>query len=183
MIGGAAAPRSMIEAFEQDYGIEVLHGWGMTEMSPVGSVCSLDPALAALPAEERRRLKQKQGHAIWGVEFKIVDEQGRRAAPRRPAAGVLYVRGPWIASAYFRGRGRRAPRRFDAEGWFSTGDVATIDPARLHADHRPRQGHDPLGRRVDQLDRARERRGRPSRASPRPRRSRPPIRSGASARC
>jgi 3-(methylthio)propionyl---CoA ligase len=128
VIGGAAAPRSMIETFEQDYGIEVLHGWGMTEMSPVGAVCSLDPTLAALPDEQRFRIKQKQGHAIWGVEFKIVDEQGRRLPHNGQAAGVLYVRGPWIASAYFRDE-QASAEALDAEGWFSTGDVATIDPS------------------------------------------------------
>jgi 3-(methylthio)propionyl---CoA ligase len=126
VIGGAAAPRSMIETFEKDYGIEVLHGWGMTEMSPVGAVCSLDPTRAGLPDEERYRIKQKQGHAIWGVEFKIVDEQGRRLPHDGKAAGVLYVRGPWIASAYFRDE-QASAEALDAEGWFSTGDVATID--------------------------------------------------------
>jgi fatty-acyl-CoA synthase len=127
VIGGAAAPRSMIDTFEQDYGIEVLHGWGMTEMSPVGAVCSLNPTLARLPAPQRFQVKQKQGHAIWGVEFKIVDENGRRLPHDGQAAGVLYVRGPWIASAYFRDEAATA-EAIDAEGWFSTGDVATIDP-------------------------------------------------------
>ena len=126
-IGGAAAPRSMIETFEKDYGVEVLHGWGMTEMSPVGSICSLNPTLAALPDEERLSVKQKQGHAIWGVEFKIVDEDGRRLPHDGTAAGVLYVRGPWIASGYFCDQQATA-EAIDAEGWFSTGDVATIDP-------------------------------------------------------
>jgi fatty-acyl-CoA synthase len=127
VIGGAAAPAAMIEAFEDEYGIEVLHGWGMTEMSPVGSVCSLHPAMTALPVSEQRRIKQKQGQAIWGVEFKIVDDQGQRLPHDGVSAGVLYVRGPWIASGYFRDEAASA-EAFDAEGWFSTGDVATIDP-------------------------------------------------------
>ncbi len=128
VIGGAAAPPSMIETFELEYGIQVLHGWGMTEMSPVGSVCSLNAASSRLAVEERHRIKQKQGHAIWGVEFKIVDEEGRRLPHDGRSAGVLFVRGPWIASAYF--RDEQATRdAFDAEGWFSTGDVATIDAA------------------------------------------------------
>ncbi len=127
VIGGAAAPSSMIEAFELEHGVEVLHGWGMTEMSPVGSVCSLNSARRRLPIEQRHQIKQKQGHAIWGVEFKIVGEGGQRLPHDGRAAGVLYVRGPWIASAYF--RDQEATREaFDAEGWFSTGDVATIDP-------------------------------------------------------
>jgi fatty-acyl-CoA synthase len=127
VIGGAAAPPSMVEAFEDEYGVEVLHGWGMTEMSPVGSVCSLGPAMTALPVAEQRRIKQKQGQAIWGVEFKIVDDHGRRLPHDGISAGVLYVRGPWIASGYFRDAAA-SKEAFDAEGWFSTGDVATIDP-------------------------------------------------------
>jgi 3-(methylthio)propionyl---CoA ligase len=127
MIGGAAAPAAMVEAFEDEYGVEVLHGWGMTEMSPVGAVCSLNPAMAAQPVAEQRRIKQKQGPAIWGVEFKIVDELGRRLPHDGNSAGVLYVRGPWIASGYFRDEAA-SKEAFDAEGWFSTGDVATIDP-------------------------------------------------------
>jgi fatty-acyl-CoA synthase len=89
-------------------------------------VCSLDPALMQLPAAERRRLKQKQGHAIWGVDFKIVDEEGRALPHDGRTAGVLHVRGPWIAAAYFEDA-RASAEAFDADGWFSTGDVATID--------------------------------------------------------
>jgi acyl-CoA synthetase (AMP-forming)/AMP-acid ligase II len=126
VIGGAAPPPSMIEAFEDDYGVEVLHGWGMTEMSPVGAVCNLNPAMTGLSRAEQRRLKQKQGQAIWGVEFKIVDDQGRRLPHDGESAGILYVRGPWIASGYFRDE-PASSEAFDAEGWFSTGDVATID--------------------------------------------------------
>jgi 3-(methylthio)propionyl---CoA ligase len=126
LIGGSAAPRSMIETFEREHGVEVLHGWGMTEMSPVGSLGSLNPTLARLPVEQRYRIKQKQGHAIWGVEFKIVDEQSRRLPHDGRSAGVLFVRGPWVASAYFRDDEATA-EAFDREGWFSTGDVATID--------------------------------------------------------
>jgi fatty-acyl-CoA synthase len=127
VIGGAAAPPSMIEAFEDEYGVEVLHGWGMTEMSPVGAVCRLNAAMAAWPMAEQRRIKQKQGQAIWGVEFKIVDDQGRPLPHDGHSAGVLYVRGPWIASGYFQDEAA-SREAFDREGWFSTGDVATIDP-------------------------------------------------------
>jgi fatty-acyl-CoA synthase len=127
VIGGAAVPLSMIEAFENQYGVEVRHGWGMTEMSPVGAVCCPTPAMAALPIEERHRIKQKQGQATWGVEFKIVDDAGRRLPHDGKAAGVLYVRGPWIASSYFRDAAA-SEEAFDPEGWFATGDVATIDP-------------------------------------------------------
>jgi fatty-acyl-CoA synthase len=126
VIGGAAPPLSMIEAFEEEYGVEVLHGWGMTELSPVGAVCSLNPAIVETSAAEQRRLKQKQGQAIWGVEFKIVDDLGNQLPHDGKSAGVLYVRGPWIASGYFRDEAA-SQEAFDAEGWFSTGDVATID--------------------------------------------------------
>jgi len=126
VIGGAAPPLSMIEAFENQYGVEVLHGWGMTEMSPVGAVCRLPATAASLPAEERQRMKRKQGQAIWGVEFKIVDDRGRRLPHDGTTAGLLYVRGPWIASGYFRDQAA-SEAAVDAEGWFSTGDVATID--------------------------------------------------------
>jgi 3-(methylthio)propionyl---CoA ligase len=128
VIGGAAPPPSMIEAFEEEYGVEVLHGWGMTEMSPVGAVCGIDAVIAARPAQERRQIKQKQGPALWSVELKIVDDQGRRLPHDGKSAGVLYVRGPWIASAYFRDEAA-SQEAFDSEGWFSTGDVATIDPS------------------------------------------------------
>jgi acyl-CoA synthetase (AMP-forming)/AMP-acid ligase II len=126
VIGGAAPPLSMIEAFENQYGVEVLHGWGMTEMSPVGAVCC-PPAAADLPVADRQRLKRKQGQAIWGVEFKIVDDQGRRLPHDGQTSGLLYVRGPWIASGYFRDEAA-SEAALDAEGWFATGDVATIDP-------------------------------------------------------
>jgi 3-(methylthio)propionyl---CoA ligase len=126
VIGGAAPPLSMIERFENDYGVEVKHGWGMTEMSPVGTVCRLSREMAALPSAERQRRKLKQGHALYGVDFKVVDQEGRRLPHDGKAAGVLYVRGPWIASAYF-GDEEATAQAFDADGWFCTGDVATID--------------------------------------------------------
>jgi 3-(methylthio)propionyl---CoA ligase len=126
IIGGAAAPRSMIEAFE-DLGVEVRHGWGMTEMSPVGSICSLDARGAALPAEERRRLQLKQGRPPWGVEMKIVDDEGRPLPRDGSAAGLLMVRGPWVVSAYF-GDAEASASAFRDDSWFATGDVATIDP-------------------------------------------------------
>jgi acyl-CoA synthetase (AMP-forming)/AMP-acid ligase II len=127
VIGGSAVPRSMIEAFENDHGVAVMHGWGMTEMSPVGAVCSLMPDMADWSVEDRFRLQEKQGHAIWGVDFKIVDENGARLPHDGESAGILHVRGPWVASGYFRDEAA-SEAAFDAEGWFSTGDVATIDP-------------------------------------------------------
>jgi acyl-CoA synthetase (AMP-forming)/AMP-acid ligase II len=127
VIGGAAAPRSMIRSFEKDYGVEVVHAWGMTEMTPLGVIGTLKAGMAELPPEDRYTIKQKQGHAVWGVEIKIVDDQGRTLPHDGKASGLLYVRGPWVASAYF--EDEPASRdAFDVEGWFKTGDVATIDP-------------------------------------------------------
>jgi 3-(methylthio)propionyl---CoA ligase len=125
VIGGSAAPRAMIDAFE-DQGIEVRHGWGMTEMSPVGAICSLDARGAALPLEERRRLQMKQGRPSWGVELRIVDGKGAPLPHDGASAGLLMVRGPWVASAYFRDDDATIEAFHD--GWFATGDVATIDP-------------------------------------------------------
>jgi len=96
-------------------------------MSPVGAVCGTTPAMRRLPAEQRHRLKLRQGHAIWGVDFKVVDNEGRPLPQDGTSSGILYVRGPWIASAYFRDPDATAAA-FDAEGWFCTGDVVTIDP-------------------------------------------------------
>jgi 3-(methylthio)propionyl---CoA ligase len=124
VIGGSAAPRAMIDAFE-DRGVEVRHGWGMTEMSPVGTVCAFDARGAALPLEERRRRQLKQGRAPWGVDMRIVDEQGRPLPHDGTSAGLLMVRGPWVAAAYFRDDDATVDAFHD--GWFSTGDVATID--------------------------------------------------------
>ncbi|HEX6144989.1 MAG TPA: long-chain-fatty-acid--CoA ligase [Geminicoccaceae bacterium] len=126
VIGGSSAPPAMIRAFEEEFGIEVIHGWGMTEMSPVGTIGGLPPHLAARPAEERFRIKEKQGRPIYGCEIKIVNERGERVAEDGRTSGVLMVRGPWVTSGYYEdaAAGQGA---FDADGWFSTGDVATID--------------------------------------------------------
>ncbi|HEX4080042.1 MAG TPA: long-chain-fatty-acid--CoA ligase [Rhizomicrobium sp.] len=125
LIGGSACPRAIIEAFEKTYEVDVVHAWGMTEMSPLGTLGSLTAAVAALPEEERIAHKLKQGHPLFGVEMKIVDDANRELPRDGKAFGRLQVRGPAVASAYFRGEGQEA---FDAEGWFDTGDVATLDP-------------------------------------------------------
>jgi fatty-acyl-CoA synthase len=127
IVGGAAVPLAMIERFERDHGVEVLHGWGMTELSPVGTCCRLPQHLAAKPAEERRRLKLKQGRPLWGVELKIVDDQGASLPHDGVAAGELFCRGPGVAAGYFMDE-QASTGAFDGAGWFRTGDVATIDP-------------------------------------------------------
>ena len=125
IIGGSAAPRSMIEAFEKKYGITVIHAWGMTEMSPLGTLGTLKPGIDTLPYERQLDYKCKQGHAPFGVEMKIVDDNDNELPRDGKAFGRLKVRGPAVAKAYFRGEGSGA---FDADGWFDTGDVATLDP-------------------------------------------------------
>jgi fatty-acyl-CoA synthase len=123
--GGAALPQSMIERFERDFGADSVQGWGMTETSPLCVVGRLQPKHAGLPPEEQMKLKLKQGHGIWGVDLKIVDDDGRPLPWDGKAFGEVFVRGPWIASGYFKGEGGG---KLDSEGYFPTGDVATIDP-------------------------------------------------------
>ncbi len=122
-IGGSAVPRSMIEAF-RDRGVTVGHLWGMTEMSPLGTLGVLCSHAAALPPEQQIDMQCKQGRAAFGVEMKIVGEDGAELPRDGAAFGRLLVRGPWIVGRYFRGDGGDV---LDADGWFDTGDVATLD--------------------------------------------------------
>jgi fatty-acyl-CoA synthase len=125
VIGGSAAPLSMIEEFESSFGAQVLHAWGMTEMSPLGTVCRPLPKHAGLDPAAYRRLQMKQGRPVFGVTLKIVDDEGRALPHDGRAAGRLLARGHWIASGYF---GAEAGALVDADGYFDTGDIATIDP-------------------------------------------------------
>jgi 3-(methylthio)propionyl---CoA ligase len=125
VIGGSAAPRPMIEAFEQS-GVSVCHAWGMTEMSPVGTHGILNASMQALPFETRMALKAKQGRRVFGCDLKIVDESGNRLPHDGEAAGELYVRGNHVISGYFHNDEATAAA-MDVEGWFGTGDVASID--------------------------------------------------------
>ncbi|MGB0438616.1 MAG: long-chain fatty acid--CoA ligase [Paracoccaceae bacterium] len=124
IVGGSAAPRSMIAAFE-DQGVSVCHAWGMTEMSPIGTQGHLDPPLADLPREAQLDLKQKQGRRTFGVELKIVDEAGQRLPHDGVATGELFVRGNTVVSGYFN-NAAATEAAMDADGWFGTGDVASI---------------------------------------------------------
>ena len=123
VIGGSACPPAMIKSFRDDYNVTVLHAWGMTEMSPVGTVCNLKLAQRALDPEAQLAILAKQGRAVYGVELRIVDAEGRELAWDGQTSGDDQVKGPWIASAYFKGEGGDPL----VEGWFPTGDVATVD--------------------------------------------------------
>lgn len=123
VIGGSACPPAMIQAFNDDYGVEVLHAWGMTEMSPLGTLCTLKNKHDALPAEEKMKIRLKQGRAIYGVDMKIVGEDGKELPWDGKTYGDLYVKGPWIVREYYKGEGGDPL----VDGWFPTGDVATID--------------------------------------------------------
>ena len=126
VIGGSACPRAMTEAFESRYGVTVAHAWDMTEMSPLGSFCSLKPDQARLTGEALYDLKVKQGHPPFTVEFKLTDDGGHALPWDGKTFGRLKVRGPAVAGAYYR---RAEEEILDAEGFFDTGDVATIDAA------------------------------------------------------
>jgi len=123
VIGGSACPRAMAKSFQENYGVEVMHAWGMTEMSPLGTVCTLKPEYAGLIGEARLDIQQSQGHAPFMVEMKITDDAGKQLPWDGRTFGRLKVRGPAVARAYY----REDDDILDGEGYFDTGDVATID--------------------------------------------------------
>jgi fatty-acyl-CoA synthase len=123
IIGGSACPRAMTEKFEKDYGVNVIHAWGMTEMSPLGSLCTIKPDYAALENDALYDLKIKQGHPPFGVEMRITDDAGRDQPWDGKTFGRLKVRGPAVARSYF----KDDADILDDHGFFDTGDVATID--------------------------------------------------------
>ncbi|MGF6371836.1 acyl-CoA synthetase (AMP-forming)/AMP-acid ligase II [Paraburkholderia sp. RAU6.4a] len=128
VIGGAACPPAMLHTFQDGYGVEVLHAWGMTELSPLGTIGALKARHLALGPEDRCALQSKQGRAVFGVDMKILDENGQELPWDGVSSGDLLVRGPWVVRNYFRNEGGN-PLRIDADahGWFPTGDIATID--------------------------------------------------------
>jgi acyl-CoA synthetase (AMP-forming)/AMP-acid ligase II len=128
VIGGSACPPAMTRLFEDRYGVQVLHAWGMTEMSPLGTVCSFKAKHDKLTVDEKRGLQAKQGRVIFGVDMKIVGEDGGELPWDGKAFGNLLVRGPWVLKEYFKGEGGNPLQPDEAgRGWFPTGDVVTID--------------------------------------------------------
>ena len=124
VIGGSACPESIMKAFVEAYDTDVIHAWGMTEMSPIGSLGVQSGRAAELPAEDWWTLKLKQGRPPFMVDMKITDDEGNTLPHDGRTFGRLKVKGPAVAKSYFKGEGMGA---FDADGWFDTGDVATID--------------------------------------------------------
>ncbi len=127
VIGGSACPPAMIDAFRDDYGVEVLHAWGMTELSPLGTLCTLKNKHLKLPKEQQIKLLLKQGRAIYGVDMKIVNDAGDEQPHDGKAYGDLLVKGPWVVANYYKGEGDPLVTDKDGQRWFPTGDVATID--------------------------------------------------------
>jgi fatty-acyl-CoA synthase len=125
VIGGSACPRAMTKTFQDVYGVEVVHAWGMTEMSPLGSLCTMKPEHAALTGDAKLDVQMKQGHPPFGVEMKITDDSNKDLPWDGKTFGRLKVRGPAVAKSYYKADGDPV---FEKDGWFDTGDVATMDP-------------------------------------------------------
>ena len=124
LVGGSAAPYAMIKAFDEQHDAFLTHGWGMTEMSPLGTINTQTKKAMSLPTEERYQLQTKQGYPMFGVEIKTVDDNNEELPRDGEASGALKVKGPWIMHTYY----KADEPAVDDEGWFDTGDVATIHP-------------------------------------------------------
>jgi fatty-acyl-CoA synthase len=122
LVGGSAMPQSLIARFDQEFGIEVRHAWGMTETVAIATMSALTSKQAALPAAEKHAIMAKQGKSVFGVEIKVVDDEGRTLPRDGKSQGQLLVRGQWTVAGYY-----KSDRQILADGWFPTGDIATID--------------------------------------------------------
>lgn len=123
LVGGSAAPMSMLKAFRYDHDVELLHGWGMTEMSPLGTLNRPVPQLKNMSEEEQLKYRIKQGRPVFGVNLKVVDADGNKLPHDGESVGHLLVKGYWIVHTYY---GAEQPA-VDEDGWFDTGDMANID--------------------------------------------------------
>jgi fatty-acyl-CoA synthase len=123
-IGGSSCPESLMRAFKNNYDVDVIHAWGMTETSPLATICRPKGSLAHLGEEDLWKQRVKQGRAVFGVEMRLTDDADKDLAHDGKAFGHLKVKGPWIAKSYFKGDGGDS---FNPEGWFDTGDMSTID--------------------------------------------------------
>jgi len=124
IIGGSAVPYSMIKEFDEQHDVNVVQGWGMTETSPLATANLRTPAMEMMSKEDRYQLQTKQGKPVYGVELKIVDDEGKQLPEDGEAFGKLLIRGPWINKRYY----KHDKDAVDAEGWFDTGDISTISP-------------------------------------------------------
>jgi acyl-CoA synthetase (AMP-forming)/AMP-acid ligase II len=127
VIGGSACPPAMMRTLEDDYGVEVIHAWGMTEMSPLGTLSKLKAKHAELDADAQRALLQKQGKVIYGVDMTVIDDEGKELPWDAQSSGNLVVRGPWVIERYFQRDESPLVEIPGKRRWFPTGDVATID--------------------------------------------------------
>ena len=125
LIGGAAASRTMMENYQRDFGITILHAWGMTETSPLGTISRLKSEMESWTEEQQIQVRLKQGLPVLGVELKVAGPQGEELPWDGESVGELLVRGPWIASSYYKNPGAGA--QFTDDGWFRTGDMVTLD--------------------------------------------------------
>lgn len=123
--GGSAVPLALMNVLKERHGVEVVHAWGMTETSPIGTIRSMSPEANALPEDRREALRARQGRTVFGVELKVADDEGKEVPRDGKTFGALKVRGPWVAAGYYK---RSGDDVFEDDGWFNTGDVATICP-------------------------------------------------------
>ena len=152
LIGGSACPPAMIRSFREDYDVQVLHAWGMTELSPLGTVCAFKSKHENLDPEQKLALQNKQGRTVFGIDMKIIDADGNDLPWDGEAFGDLMSRGPWVVSEYFRGEGGN-PMQRDDHGLELVPDRRCCNNRcrRLHADYRPVERRHQDRRRVDQL--------------------------------